>query len=53
LHRRDKSFGGKAPLGANVLMADGSVRVTQLHVDPFVLGALVTIAGGEEVPAEW
>ncbi len=53
LHKKDKSFGGKTPLGANVLMVDGSVRMSQVHIDPFVLGALVTIAGSEEVPTEW
>jgi prepilin-type N-terminal cleavage/methylation domain-containing protein len=53
LHRRDKRFGGTELLGAHVLLADGSVRMSAPHVDPFVLGALATIAGGEEIPTEW
>jgi prepilin-type N-terminal cleavage/methylation domain-containing protein len=53
LHKVDKTFGGTRPLGTRMLMADGSVRLTQIRVDPFVLGALATIAGREDVPADW
>ena len=53
LHRADKTFGGTRPLGTRVLLADGSARLSQAHVDPFVLGALATVAGREEVPGEW
>jgi prepilin-type N-terminal cleavage/methylation domain-containing protein len=53
MHKRDRSFGGAVPLGAHVLLADGSVRMSAVHVDPFVLGALATVAGGDDVPAEW
>ena len=52
LHRRDRFF-GTAPLGVQSLMADGSVRLSAVRVDPFVLGALATIAGGEDIPANW
>lgn len=53
LHREGKRFGGTRPLGARVLMADGSVRLSQLHVEATVLGALATIAGREDVPTDW
>ena len=53
LHKADKTFGGTRPLGTQMLLADGSVRLSQVHVEPFVIGALVTIAGGEEIPANW
>jgi prepilin-type N-terminal cleavage/methylation domain-containing protein len=53
IHRADKTFGGTRPLGARVLMGDGSVRLSQAHVDANVLGALATIAGRDEVPTEW
>jgi prepilin-type processing-associated H-X9-DG protein len=38
------------PLGANVLMADGSVRTLWLDTDPAVLNAILTADGGDEVP---
>jgi prepilin-type N-terminal cleavage/methylation domain-containing protein len=53
LHKSDRTFGGTRPLGTQMLLADGSVRLSQVHVDPFVLGALATIAGGEDVPTNW
>ncbi len=37
----------------NVLLADGSVRFTQPDIDPTVLAALATVAGREEIPADW
>lgn len=36
-----------------VVMCDGSVRVMQPTINPATLGALATIAGREEIPAEW
>ena len=39
--------------GFNVLLADGSVRFTKPDIDPAILAALATVAGGEEVPANW
>jgi hypothetical protein len=37
----------------NVALADGSVRFLTPDADPAILAALATIAGGEELPAEW
>jgi hypothetical protein len=53
MHKYDKRWGGTAPLGTQVLIADGSTRTTPVYVDAHVMGALATIAGGEELPAEW
>jgi hypothetical protein len=39
--------------GFNVLLADGSVRYTTNEINPAVLAALATIAGGEEIPPNW
>jgi prepilin-type processing-associated H-X9-DG protein len=50
---RGRPFGGYHPGGANVAMADGSVRFVRESVDPRVFEALATIAGGEALPAEW
>ena len=52
-HKEDRSFGRPRPLGAQMLLGDGSVRLSKVHVDPFVLGALATIAGREEVSTDW
>ncbi len=49
-HKRP--FGGYHPGGANVLMADGSVRFVRETIDPRVFEAISTIAGGEKVPAD-
>jgi prepilin-type processing-associated H-X9-DG protein len=49
----DRQFGGLHKGGANVLMADGSVRFVKESVDPKVFEALSTIAGGEKVSATW
>jgi Protein of unknown function (DUF1559) len=43
---------GKA-VGMNVLLADGSVRFMRNTVDPVVLEALFTIAGGESMVRDW
>ncbi len=42
-------IGGKHPGGANVLMADGSVRFISQNVDPTIMRALVTMNGGEVI----
>jgi prepilin-type processing-associated H-X9-DG protein len=44
---RGRPFGGIHPGGANVLMADGSVRFIKASIDPHVIEAISTIAGGE------
>jgi hypothetical protein len=41
------------PHGFHVVLADGSVRYTRNEVAPSVLAALATVAGGEELPADW
>lgn len=46
------TFGGNHKREQNVLLADGSVRVLK-GADPAVFAALATIAGGEEVNADW
>lgn len=53
-HVRDRSFfRGRTSDGFHVLTADGSVRNVQDEIDPEVLSALATVAGGEGVPAAW
>ncbi|HVJ88093.1 MAG TPA: DUF1559 domain-containing protein [Caulifigura sp.] len=42
-------IGGVSPLGANILMGDGAVRFVSDKVDPKVMEAISTIAGGEIV----
>jgi prepilin-type processing-associated H-X9-DG protein len=49
---QNRPFGGYHPGGANVLMADGSVRFLRETIDPRVFEAMATIAGGEMVPAD-
>jgi Tfp pilus assembly protein PilE len=39
--------------GFNVLLADSAVRFTKPDIAPEVLAALATVAGGEEIPANW
>jgi prepilin-type processing-associated H-X9-DG protein len=50
-----RQFGGPHPGigGANVAMADGSVRWIRASIDPKVLEACSTIAGREKLPADW
>ncbi len=43
----------KLPGGANVAMADGSVRFLRSDTPEHVVRALITRAGGEEVPPGW
>jgi prepilin-type processing-associated H-X9-DG protein len=42
-------FGGNHPGGANALFADASVRFLNSSLDPQVVEAMATIAGGEEI----
>ena len=44
-------IGGPYPGGANMGMADGSVRFVNQNIDPSVLEALSTIRGGEVIPS--
>ena len=48
-----RPFGGYHPGGANVAMADGSVKFVRDTVAPAVFEALSTIAGGESIPSGW
>ena len=48
-----RQFGGIHGEGANVLMADGTVRYLKGSIDPQVFEALSTMAGGEKVSAPW
>lgn len=48
-----RAFGGYHPRGANVAMADGSVKFVRDTIDPAVFEATSTIAGGEPVPPDW
>jgi prepilin-type processing-associated H-X9-DG protein len=50
---RNRPFGGYHPGGANVLMADGSVRFLREKVAPGVFEAISTVAGGERLPPTW
>ena len=47
LHGDGRPFGGH-PGGMNVAMADGSVRFLRSSIDPKILAAAITIAGGEQ-----
>src|SRR5262249_376618 len=42
-------LGGFWPDGFNMLMGDGSVRFVKSQVDPIILKALITRAGGEAI----
>lgn len=52
INRSSDGFGGPYPGGANVLFADGSVRFLKNTIDPRVLKALSTPAGGESLSAD-
>ena len=49
INRGPGGFGGPAPGGANFLFADGSVHFLKDRIDPKVLRALSTPAGGDEI----
>jgi prepilin-type processing-associated H-X9-DG protein len=50
---RNRPFGGYHPGGANAAFADGSVRFIRETIDPRIVEAIATIAGGEELPPDW
>lgn len=50
INRSGKSFGSSLRGGVNFLFVDGSARYINEDVDPRVLKALSTPAGGEEIP---
>ncbi len=52
-HYRERLFRQNEPNGFLVLLADGGTRYTSKQMQPAVLIALATVAGGEEAPAEW
>jgi Protein of unknown function (DUF1559) len=52
INRAPNGFGGPFPGGASFLMVDGSVRFLKNTIDPNVLKALSTPAGGEKVSSE-
>jgi hypothetical protein len=53
IHPGDRKWFSKTPTIANVAFLNGSVRPLKDTIDPLVFEALVTIAGGEEVPEEY
>jgi prepilin-type N-terminal cleavage/methylation domain-containing protein len=52
-HYRERLFRPNEANGFHVLFADGNTRYTAKEVAPGVLAGLATIAGGEEIPADW
>jgi prepilin-type processing-associated H-X9-DG protein len=52
INRSAHGFGSVLPGGASFLFVDGSVRFLKNTIDPHVLKALGTPAGGEKVSAE-
>ncbi len=48
-----RQLGGLHQGGANVLMADGSMKFLSESTDPKILEALSTMAGGEKLPVSW
>jgi prepilin-type processing-associated H-X9-DG protein len=50
---QNRQLGGNHPRGANVLMADGSLKFVSESIDPKILEALSTIGGGEAVPTDF
>ena len=52
VNKDPSGFGGPYPGGANFAMVDGSVRFIKNTVDPKVLKALATPAGGEKVSSD-
>jgi prepilin-type processing-associated H-X9-DG protein len=52
INRSPTGFGSSAPGGASFLFVDGSVRFMKNKIDPRVLKALSTPAGGEKVSSD-
>jgi prepilin-type processing-associated H-X9-DG protein len=52
INRTPHGFGSPDRKGANMVMADGSVRFVSSNVSPAVLKALSTPDGGESIPQE-
>ncbi len=52
LNQDPEGFASPSPGGVNFLMVDGSVRFIKNSVDPKVLKALSTPAGGEKVSGD-
>jgi prepilin-type processing-associated H-X9-DG protein len=52
INRSPNGFGSPAPGGANFLFVDGSVHFLKNTIDPHVLKALSTPAGGEAVSTD-
>ena len=52
VNRRADGFGGPSPGGANFLFADGAVRFIKNSINPQILKALSTPAGGEPLNAD-
>jgi prepilin-type processing-associated H-X9-DG protein len=50
---KNRQLGGNHAGGANVLMADGSIKFVSESIDPKILEALSTMAGKETVPADF
>ena len=46
-------FASPRPVAFHILLADSSVREAKNAIDPAILAALATVAGGEEIPAGW
>ncbi len=53
IHPGDRKWLSKTPTIATVAFLNGSVRPLKDTIDPRVFEALVTIAGGEEVPEDY
>jgi len=53
LNKGPDTFGSPYPMGVHFLMGDGAVYPIAKDVDPAVLKALATPAGGERIPPIW
>jgi prepilin-type processing-associated H-X9-DG protein len=52
INQAPDGFGGPAPGGANFLFVDGSVHFVRDNIDPRILKALGTPAGGEKIATD-
>jgi prepilin-type processing-associated H-X9-DG protein len=50
---KGRQLGGNHAGEANVLMADGSIKFISESINPKILEALSTMAGGEKLPVPW